>query len=153
MDWLRCETKNHRANNPVLDEHRHGGLYDGWQPANGTGAENFTGDSDSRKHRGSRPDVSSKAWSHLSSNDWNMRKDAWDSHGWGDTHNEQHRGHRYKRHSYHEHYGYKENDHHDFSKRCFDHDKVAPVPVPAAVWLFGSGLLGLIGISGRKKSV
>lgn len=27
---------------------------------------------------------------------------------------------------------------------------VAPVPVPAAVWLFGSGLLGLIGIARRK---
>ena len=26
------------------------------------------------------------------------------------------------------------------------------VPVPAAVWLFGSGLLGLIGIARRKKS-
>ena len=26
------------------------------------------------------------------------------------------------------------------------------VPVPAAVWLFGSGLLGLIGISRRKKT-
>ena len=26
------------------------------------------------------------------------------------------------------------------------------VPVPAALWLFGSGLLGLIGISIRKKS-
>ena len=25
------------------------------------------------------------------------------------------------------------------------------VPVPAAIWLFGSGLLGLIGISRRKK--
>ena len=28
--------------------------------------------------------------------------------------------------------------------------QVAPVPVPAAVWLFGSGLIGLIGM--RKKS-
>jgi hypothetical protein len=27
-----------------------------------------------------------------------------------------------------------------------------PVPVPAALWLFGSGLLGLIGISRRKKT-
>jgi len=27
----------------------------------------------------------------------------------------------------------------------------APVPVPAAVWLFGSGLLGLIGVARRKK--
>lgn len=27
-----------------------------------------------------------------------------------------------------------------------------PVPVPAAFWLFGSGLLGLIGISRRKKT-
>ena len=26
----------------------------------------------------------------------------------------------------------------------------APIPVPAAVWLFGSGLLGLIGITKRK---
>jgi hypothetical protein len=30
---------------------------------------------------------------------------------------------------------------------------ITPVPVPAAVWLFGSGLLGLIGISRRKKAV
>jgi hypothetical protein len=28
-----------------------------------------------------------------------------------------------------------------------------PVPVPAAVWLFGSGLLGLVGVARRKKSV
>lgn len=29
---------------------------------------------------------------------------------------------------------------------------VPPVPVPAAVWLFGSGLLGLIGVARRKKA-
>lgn len=29
---------------------------------------------------------------------------------------------------------------------------VAPVPVPAAAWLFGSGLLGLIGVARRKKA-
>ncbi len=29
---------------------------------------------------------------------------------------------------------------------------LAPVPVPAAVWLFGSGLLGLMGIARRKKT-
>ena len=28
----------------------------------------------------------------------------------------------------------------------------AAVPVPAAVWLFGSGLLGLVGVARRKKS-
>ncbi len=28
----------------------------------------------------------------------------------------------------------------------------SPVPVPAAVWLFGSGLMGLIGIARRKKA-
>jgi len=27
-----------------------------------------------------------------------------------------------------------------------------PIPVPAAVWLFGSGLLGLVGIAKRKKT-
>ena len=27
------------------------------------------------------------------------------------------------------------------------------VPVPSAVWLFGSGLLGLVGIARRRKSV
>jgi hypothetical protein len=31
-------------------------------------------------------------------------------------------------------------------------DVVSPVPIPAAVWLFGSGLLGLIGIARRKKA-
>ncbi len=30
--------------------------------------------------------------------------------------------------------------------------KVQTVPVPAAVWLFGSGLLGLLGIAKRKKA-
>ena len=29
---------------------------------------------------------------------------------------------------------------------------VNPVPIPAAVWLFGSGLLGLVGIARRKQS-
>ncbi|MCW9025191.1 MAG: PEP-CTERM sorting domain-containing protein, partial [Gammaproteobacteria bacterium] len=29
---------------------------------------------------------------------------------------------------------------------------VSAVPVPAAVWLFGSGLIGLIGFSKRKKA-
>jgi hypothetical protein len=28
----------------------------------------------------------------------------------------------------------------------------SPVPVPAALWLFGSGLLGLVGIARRKKA-
>ena len=30
--------------------------------------------------------------------------------------------------------------------------EVSQVPVPAAVWLFGSGLLGLVGVARRKKS-
>jgi len=31
--------------------------------------------------------------------------------------------------------------------------QVSAVPVPAAVWLFGSGLLGLVGVSRRRKQV
>ncbi len=30
--------------------------------------------------------------------------------------------------------------------------RVAPVPIPSAVWLFGSGLVGLIGVARRKKA-
>jgi hypothetical protein len=30
--------------------------------------------------------------------------------------------------------------------------KISAVPIPAAVWLFGSGLLGLVGIARRKKA-
>lgn len=33
-----------------------------------------------------------------------------------------------------------------------DFTEVSAIPVPAALWLFGSGLLGLVGISRRKKS-
>ena len=35
---------------------------------------------------------------------------------------------------------------------AFEVFNVSSVPVPAAVWLFGSGLLGLIGIARRKKA-
>jgi len=31
--------------------------------------------------------------------------------------------------------------------------ELAPVPIPAAAWLFGSGLIGLVGIARRKKVV
>ena len=29
---------------------------------------------------------------------------------------------------------------------------VAPIPIPSALWLFGSGLIGMIGFAGRMKS-
>lgn len=34
----------------------------------------------------------------------------------------------------------------------FSVTEVTAVPVPAAVWLFGSGLLGLVGVARRKKA-
>ena len=34
----------------------------------------------------------------------------------------------------------------------FDFTVSSTIPVPAAVWLFGSGLLGLVGVARRKKS-
>jgi hypothetical protein len=37
----------------------------------------------------------------------------------------------------------------DFTRAAFMH--LTPVPLPPTAWLFGSGLLGLIGISKRKK--
>jgi hypothetical protein len=30
---------------------------------------------------------------------------------------------------------------------------VNPVPVPAAIWLFGTGLIGLVGFSKRRKAI
>ena len=38
-----------------------------------------------------------------------------------------------------------------FDGRNLSHMSAYVVPVPAAVWLFGSGLLGLVGIARRKK--
>ena len=34
----------------------------------------------------------------------------------------------------------------------FNFGQVEPVPIPATVWLFGSGLIGLIGVARRKKA-
>lgn len=39
----------------------------------------------------------------------------------------------------------------DFTRAAFMH--IAPIPIPPAVWLFTSGLLGLAGIARRKKNV
>jgi len=39
-----------------------------------------------------------------------------------------------------------------FDNLIVNYDAVSPVPLPAAVWLFGSGLLGLIGIRRRKEA-
>ena len=39
-----------------------------------------------------------------------------------------------------------------FSGTLVCQDCTAPVPVPAAVWLFGSGLLGLAGVARRRKA-
>ena len=158
LDWLRCETKNNQSNNPVLDQHRNGGLYDGWQSANGAEADNFTGNCDFNNHCGSQPGDSSKAWSHSTSrvdrhpdnhspsNDWNMRMETRGSDDWSHTYYNEHRGQRYER------YSHSEYDDHEFFRRCLHHDKVPPVPVPPAAWLFGFGLLGLIGIARRKKT-
>jgi hypothetical protein len=33
----------------------------------------------------------------------------------------------------------------------FDNVDVDPVPIPAAVWLFGSGLMGLFGLSRKRR--
>ena len=44
------------------------------------------------------------------------------------------------------------NIHTDFFPGGEIRGQVQVVPIPAAVWLFGSGLLGLVGIARRKKS-
>lgn len=41
---------------------------------------------------------------------------------------------------------------HSSSVVWFDDVSVSTIPIPAAAWLFGSGLLGLIGIARRKKA-
>lgn len=38
------------------------------------------------------------------------------------------------------------------SDSVIGYDNVGVVPIPAAAWLFGSGLLGLIGVARRKKA-
>ena len=40
-----------------------------------------------------------------------------------------------------------------FDNVCVDDCSAPQVPVPAAVWLFGSGLLGLVGVARRKKAL
>jgi hypothetical protein len=30
-------------------------------------------------------------------------------------------------------------------------ERVSTIPLPASVWLFGSGLLSLVGIAGKKR--
>jgi len=39
-----------------------------------------------------------------------------------------------------------------FDQLGYNFTSVTLIPLPAAVWLFGSGLLGLIGIARRRKA-
>jgi hypothetical protein len=43
-----------------------------------------------------------------------------------------------------------------FKDQLFSSGSISPVassiPIPASVWLFGSGLLGLVGVARRKKA-
>ena len=39
-----------------------------------------------------------------------------------------------------------------FENHSFISGSISPVPVPAAIWLFGSGLIGLVGVARRKKA-
>lgn len=56
-------------------------------------------------------------------------------------------------------YGYHENDpffsstnsSHYYSAQWQIYGELTPVPVPAAIWLFGSGLIGLLGFRKTKK--
>lgn len=46
-----------------------------------------------------------------------------------------------------------QRDHFDLNfKTYYDDNLVSAVPVPAAAWLFGSGLLGLVGVARRKQA-
>ncbi len=40
----------------------------------------------------------------------------------------------------------------DFTFATYASWSVSTVPIPAAIWLFGSGLIGLIGVAKRKKA-
>lgn len=44
---------------------------------------------------------------------------------------------------------WRERSDYNFAFRISD---ISPVPIPAAVWLFSSGLLGLVGVARRKKA-
>jgi hypothetical protein len=39
------------------------------------------------------------------------------------------------------------------SDRVGDNTNIGEVPLPAAVWLFGSGVMGLLGLRRRKSAV
>jgi hypothetical protein len=52
---------------------------------------------------------------------------------------------------YDDQYLWPDDDNHDDMMVRVDFIPVNPVPVPASLWLFGSGLIGLIGIARQKK--
>lgn len=41
----------------------------------------------------------------------------------------------------------------NFEGNWHSYEEVSAVPVPAAAWLFGSGLIGLVGLARRNKSI
>lgn len=100
--------------------------------------------------------VGDAGWGHLSidwknhdswkftrnDNDARSRKEDHDNFSWLFDDDSKADKHKRKHHRHH-------HDHWDKDDHC---PQAAPVPVPASVWLFSSGLLGLAGIARRKRS-
>lgn len=162
LDWIRWDTTKNQSYNYVSSQFGTGGLYEGWQYASATQAEQFLGNFGLNSYSKWFPSsISSQSWASLTSYmgfDTSLGYNAMQAMvaSTSGVSNTNVYSHWWNTGSYYNKLIVRSTiDAYSFLGSFLVRDTVvapSPVPVPAAAWLFGSALLGFFGFSRRKAN-
>jgi len=162
LDWLRWETTKKQSYNFVSNEFGAGGLYEGWRYATSGNAQQFLANFGFNSYINDWTSNPTSNWDLLASYmgfDSDANPNGVFIYGMVETLGANtlawtyaHRLDTRTDEAAYAFWRYNKNLEYDFLGSFLVRETVSLVPIPAAAWLFGSGLLGLIGLARRMKA-